>query len=443
MRAGPAWEFFVGPRSAATDTSWGTAFDVNGDGFADAAIAAPGALGSMGRVLVFLGSSAGLDSTPSVSIPGPPGSNGGFGAALANAGDVNGDGYADLLIGDRFLDGSTGRAYIHFGGPGGPSAAAGWSVGGPDGPMGYFGEGLSAAGDLNGDGYADVAIGAPRAASQTGRVHVFYGSSSGPASSPDWSMTGPEVGNSQFGKSISSSGDINGDGYGDLAIGAPNVGNAGIVHIFQGSGSGLGSAPTISLPPVDGPYAQFGERLALAGDVNGDGLADLIVASQVVGNFTGAAYIFWGSASGISMTPALTLRGPDGMNGHFGVSISSGDLDGDGFGDAVIGATSISSMGHVFVYRGGTSGTAATPSFTITGRDAAGSAFGSSVSSGGDSTGDSFTDLVVGAPGVSMGLGRAYAFSGSAAGPSTTPASTLTGTDASGAFGGSVVCGTP
>ena len=126
----PVWEFFVGPRSAPVNTSWGTTLDVNEDGFADVIIGAPdvgtgtpGIPPGTGHAYLFLGSKAGLVTSPATTLVGLDGTNGEFGAVAASAGDVNGDGYADVIVGAPNAGGYSGHAYLYLGGAKGLSSS--------------------------------------------------------------------------------------------------------------------------------------------------------------------------------------------------------------------------------------------------------------------------------------------------------------------------------
>ncbi len=238
--------------------------DLNADGFADVAIGAPYATGG-GRVDVFLGGPSGLPAAPSVALPSPE-AGAYFGAAIAAAGDVNGDGYADMVVGASEAAGG-GRAWVYFGGaagvtspsrvtllPGADSRQAGFAVAG--------------VGDVDGDGYADVAVGAPSAASQHGRVYVYRGASEAPLtaaplalsqSPPD--LPGPGA-NVRFGWALGMAGDVDGDGFADLAVGVPSPSNPPQqrVEVFRGSATGL-TAPAawVVASPSRG---DFGNALA-------------------------------------------------------------------------------------------------------------------------------------------------------------------------------------
>ena len=224
---GPTWEFTVGARTAAVNTSWGTTLDVNGDGYADLVVGAPCAPYSgpangcgAGRAYVYLGSARGLSGTPAMSLPGPDGTNGRFGYSVASAGDVNGEGYADLVVGADWAPNSggpgAGRAYVYLGSATGLSGTPAKTLTGPDGANGQFGYSVASACDVNGDGYADLVVGAlyaPFSGSLgAGRAYVYLGSATGLSGTPATTLTGPDGAHGFFGSSVASAGDVNRDG---------------------------------------------------------------------------------------------------------------------------------------------------------------------------------------------------------------------------------------
>src|SRR6185369_7986153 len=131
----------------------------------------------------------------------------------------------------------------------------------------------------------------------------------------------------------------------DLAVGAWNLSTGtGRAYVYVGSASGLTTSPATTLIGPDGVNGWFGKSVASAGDVNGDGYADLVIGAQRVSSFTGRAYVYLGSATGLAASPATTLTGPDGTSGYFGFSVAgAGDVNGDGYGDLAVGARGASS----------------------------------------------------------------------------------------------------
>ena len=146
------WEFTVGARSAPLNSSWGTAADFNGDGCADVVVGAPSVANRTGRVCVFAGSVTGTVTIPAMTLTGPDGSGGHFGAAMASAGDVNGDGFADLVVGAYGAAQSAGRAYVYLGSEVGLGSAPVAVLSGMAGSVAHFGTSVASAGDVDGDG---------------------------------------------------------------------------------------------------------------------------------------------------------------------------------------------------------------------------------------------------------------------------------------------------
>ena len=434
----PTWEFTVGVLSAPVDTSWGTKLDVNGDGYADVIVSAPYAENAVGQAFVYLGSASGLASSPQLTLTGPDGQNG-FGIWAASAGDVNGDGYGDVVVSNAGT-----AAYLYLGGAAGLSASP-LKLTPPPGTARGFGIHVASAGDVNGDGYADVLVGDNVA----GLVFLYLGSATGPASLPDVTLTAPggqSQGVGEFGHSVESAGDVNGDGYADVAVGT------GRVYLFLGSPTGLASSPAVTLAEPGVPSGSYG-RLSCAGDVNGDGYADLVVSSDAAGTgFAGRAYIYLGGPAGYSSAPDATLESPDGPGGTFGRLVSgAGDVNGDGYADVIIGADAESPglagvdggvggpAGWAHIYLGSAAGLTSSPAVTLTGPDGPSTWFGRSVAGPGDVNGDGYADVLVGADAERTGAaGWAHLYLGSATGPATSPASTLTGPAAGSRFGYSV-----
>jgi hypothetical protein len=416
---GPIWEFTVGARSAPVDTSWGTIPDFNGDGRPDLAKGATLSHPN-GTVLVYHGPpAAGFDTSPattSLAAPDGPGSQ--FGTSVASAGDVNGDGFADLIVGATGTFNVTGRtntgcAYLYLGGVSGLPTSPAVRLTGPDGLNGNFGFAVTSAGDVNGDGYADVAVSAIRANFSAGRVYIYLGSATGLAPDPSATLNGPSNG-TFFGHALAGAGDVNGDGYGDLLVGSSNFNDLGRAYLYAGSAGGLATTPATTLTAPVHP-SQFGSVLASAGDVNGDGYADVVVAAPAENSNTGGAYVYRGGATGLAATPSASLLAIDGPGGFFGQAVAgAGDVNGDGFGDVAVGVPEVTpdgiQRGRVHVFFGSVTGPDASPSASLSDVNARG--FGGTLGSGRDVDGDGFADLLIGEPGQWV-----YVFRGGASGP--------------------------
>jgi uncharacterized repeat protein (TIGR01451 family) len=404
--------------------------DVNGDGYADVVVGAYGVNNNSGRIYLFHGGANGLSGStanPAFSANGET-ANSFFGFAVAGAGDVNGDGYADVAVGADGFSGDTGKVYIFHGGPGGLSGSAatpGFAIVGETTTT-FFGRSLTGAGDVNGDGFADLAVGAFGFDGYTGKVYIFHGGPAGlngTASSPAFNVTG-EAQNGFFGFAVTRAGDVNGDGYADVAVGADGVNNyAGKLYLFHGGPGGLtGSAASPAFSANgEGAGHYFANALAGAGDVNGDGYADLAVGAYAVENNTGRLYLFHGGSGGLSGSAAsaqFRTSGP-AINSYFAASVAgAGDVNGDGYADVAVGANGTETFtGRLYLFHGGPaglSGSTTNPAFSTDGVIAAGS-FGRALAGAGDVNGDGFADLAVGASGVISNSGKLYLLHGGAA----------------------------
>ena len=378
-----------------------TAGDVNGDGYSDVVVGANGygndQIGE-GRAFVYLGSPAGMALSPAWMDEGNQ-RDAYFGESVATAGDVNGDGYSDVIVGAYGYDNGKGRAGIYLGTPGGLTAPF---LLGEDITGGYFGVSVSTAGDVNGDGYSDVIVGAYLAR----RAYVYLGSFLGPSTIPDWFALGTRQ---FFGYSVATAGDVNGDGYSDVIIGAPGQSHDGQASVYLGSASGLAGSPAWTVHS-DQVGSEFGWSVATAGDVNGDGYSDVVVGAdtyEIDGTDRGRIYVYHGSAAGLATSPSWTDEGVH-FNDGLGWSVATaGDVNGDGYSDIIAGAFGAS------VYLGSATGLPASASWTT---DIPGSFFGYSVATAGDINGDGYSDVIIGAPEHSSYSGRAFLYTGSPAG---------------------------
>jgi hypothetical protein len=396
------WAVYSSQDAGRFGVSVATAGDVNGDGFSDVIAGAPGYTNgqtSEGRAAVYQGS--GDTVAFSFSFGGSGQDDAFFAGSVTSAGDLNGDGYSDFVVGARQYDGTEGAAFIYYGERDvlpveGPRLETNQSEA-------WFGHSVAGAGDVNGDGYTEVIVGA-YGATAGGRAYLYAGSPGGVATAPSW-QAGPTSGQSGalFGVSVAGAGDVNGDGYADVVVGASGEGSGGRAYVYHGSSSGLLATPSWQADSGQGA-ASFAGCVAGAGDVNGDGYSDVIVGASLFDNGEaneGRAYLYLGSATGLGASPAW-IDESDEAGAWFGFSVAgAGDVNGDGFSDVVVG-TPLSGgcdEGAVFVYHGSAIGLAASPALMWrTGTLQCGSQFGFSVSSAGDVNGDGLSDIVAGAP---------------------------------------------
>ena len=438
-------------------------------------------------------SSLSLDniSTTGIRLPGVAAGNA-SGFSVSGVGDFNGDGYADIIIGAPISGASghlAGSSYVVYGAPSGLGPVLPLStLAGPNGfsisgqnTFDRVGFAVSGAGDVNGDGFSDLIIGAPYAnhsaadpydrSQFTGGAYVVFGHAADNVANMNVSTLGGSNGfqivgaaaGDTAGYSVSGAGDVNGDGFGDVIVGAPlantTYGQTGAAYVVFGHAGAFGTAGdaagVVNLAhltqtqgfEITGAAAGdwTGAKVAAAGDMNGDGIGDLIIGNATPTGYSASvtAYVVFGTASGFGTTDPLsgistvdvsTLGATNGFtvigagtgprttgNGsqHYSVHAAA-DVNGDGFGDIVIGApyayTSNGQTGAAYVVFGhaGAFGTvdpvtqlsdgvvnlatlSPTQGFEIIGA-ATGDRAGYSVSAAGDVNGDGYGDLIIGAP---------------------------------------------
>ncbi|UCG68296.1 MAG: FG-GAP repeat protein [Thermoplasmata archaeon] len=372
--------------------------DVNNDGFDDIIVGARsnGAGGSnAGRAYVYSGLSGEILHT----FTGEPG--GKMGQSVSWIGDINKVGYDDVIVGAHGTNGWRGRAYVY-------SGQTGETLYTFDGE--FLGDNLgiyvSGAGDVDKDGYVDVIVGASdndAGGSSAGRAYVY----SGKTGNILYTFTG-EAAEDKFGFSVSDAGDLNNDGFDDVIVGAhlndAGGNNAGRAYVFSGFNGSL-------LYNFTGESSDdyFGSRVSSAGDVNNDGFDDIIVGAHGVNSWSGKAYIY----SGYNGELIHNFTGEENVDWlGFGIS-GCEDLDSDGFDDVIIGAHFYSmidaNVGRVYVH----SGLDGSLQYLFDG-EAYNDRFGCSVSGVSDVNNDGFNDFIIGAYFNDAGgedAGRAYVFS--------------------------------
>lgn len=405
--ASATWQFHVPRRAAPVTSAWGTTPDFNGDGFTDVAMGAPDAptASTTGSVYIYPGGPSSVAAAPSATLRGV----GRFGFVAESAGDLNGDGYADLAIGAPLDVAAAGSVTVVYGSSRGIDALAPRTTVVGSVAAEEFGAELSAAGDLNGDGYGDLAVGAPLGASRSGRVSVLYGGPTGLTGGVFVIESSAPVG-SGFGTSVSGACDADRDGVADLIIGAP-FGSGGIGAAYFVRGGRVPSTPVLIAAPATSEWFAFSVRRA--GDVDFDGHCDWVVGSPNDRTNAGSIHVYSSRTSWTGATPTRSIRETATQRG-FGYRVSDArDVNGDGIDDIVAGQPETAAESYALVYLGSQSTTlAATP--WILGPE--GGRFGRSVGGHGDFDGDGLSDIVVGAPEFGAFGGRFTVFGGGASG---------------------------
>lgn len=431
--------------------------DVNGDSYADILIGAlhaePGGNIRAGDTYLILGrqnawtgsgyselSGTRACSTSGAIFKGAAASDI-SGASVSNAGDVNGDGFDDILIGAAGANSEAGDTYLYYGRPGCDALVA--LAFEPDAVFkgiaagDYSGASVSGAGDVNGDGYDDILVGAYRANSSTGETYLIYGNAdlSGELSlsSADVTFAGIDA-DDYSGWSISTAGDVNKDGYDDILIGAYGADpggalTAGETYLIYGSANLTGA---ISLNSADVTFAgivasdESGYAISGAGDVNGDGYDDICIGAFGANSEAGETYLIYGSTT---LTGTMSVSSADAIFtgiaavDRSGAQVSgAGDINGDGYDDILIGAYGAGSgAGATYVIHGSAhlDGTVSLDNADATIAGIASDDYSSwSIAGAGDVNRDGYDDILIGAPWADPGgksiAGETYLIYGSA-----------------------------
>ncbi len=469
--------------------------DVNGDGYDDILIGAPYADPNgvdSGQSYIVFGGTEMLDPVELSALNGTNGfaingisADDGAGVSVGRAGDVDGDGFGDILIGASGADPHgpfSGQSYVVYGGSALPgtvelSALNGTSGFRANGGAAYDVAGVvvSGAGDVDADGFSDILIGAfgadPHGGS-SGQSYVVYGGSALPGTIELSALNGTSgfrvngVSTNDFSAfAVSGAGDANDDGFDDVVIGAPyadpNGGYSGQSYVVYGGAALPGTVELSALNGANGLRVNgiaagdySGVRLSGAGDVNGDAVSDLLIAATGAdphGASSGQSYVVYGGTALPGTVELSALNGATGfrLNGistsdFSGVSVSrAGDVDSDGLDDLVIGALRAdpngSESGQGYVVYGGTdlpgtvelSALNGTTGFRASGVSTSDFA-GRAVSGAGDVNGDDFDDILIGANFADPSgpySGQSYVVYGDGGLPPTaTPTPTLTAT---------------
>ncbi len=421
------------------DTYWGD----------DVLVGAPqdGMIGEGGAAYLYLSTATGLETTHAWAASSDN-QAARFGSSVAGAGDVNNDGRDDAIIGaveykvdlevrpGVWQEVKAGAAFVYKGVAGvGLSDDPIWSYTGKV-QDGWFASAVAGAGNLNGDEFDDIVVGASHYYDsdeqvREGAIYVFFGSTDGPSAEPDWMVDGDQSG-AWLGAAVSAAGDVSGDGIDDLIVGAPKYINPetglkeGAVFLFHGGTSpdSVEDAAWVVYGWQEG--AEFGSSVAGVLDINGDGALDVLVSAPGYhrpsdGALTGAVFAFCGNGTGLDSDPCWSAHG-DQPGGGFGASVAAaGDVNGDLYDDVIVGAPTYEDpdpdtgfIGAAFVYFGSEDGLSPLVVWKVRGEQSR-SDFGFSVDSIADFDGDGANGVIIGAPEyrhLGKSWGKAFAFYG-------------------------------
>ncbi len=431
----PDW--YVDGESSVSVFGWGVkAGDTDGDLIDDVIVGAPlfqtGSGAQSGAAYAYLGSVFGPSTAWDWRVEGTFDVDERLGRSVG-VGDFDGDGYADVVVGMPHAFAQDGSVEVYYGTPSGPELTPSLTLQSQQGGS-WFGRSVAGAGDVNGDGADDLLVGAVRYDSDStdvGAVYLYLGDvKSGLGAFPDWGIIGVDTGG-ELGFKVASAGDVNGDTYDDVIVTAwmGNGDGSGAAYVYHGGPGGLSFTPDWSAAGTQ-PDANFGVSAGTAGDVNGDTFDDVIVGAYLfdgpAGVDAGRAHIYHGSPSGLSLIPDWTGEGEAAGDLYGRWVATAGDTDGDGFDDVVVGALlhdviyagappdTLFDAGRAYAYAGSPSGAELDPLWIADGEQS-GSFFGCSVERG-ELNDDGYDDVIIGAYGYDgpggADAGRTYAIYG-------------------------------
>jgi hypothetical protein len=408
--------------------SYGYAGDVNNDGYDDIVAGAfryDNGSTDEGMAFLYLGSATGPSTTAAWTAESNQASSR-FGFSICGTGDVNGDGYDDVVTGASLYDGGStdeGRLYLYLGNSTGLNTTAAWTYE-VNQSSAYLGENVSAAGDVNNDGFDDLLVGNDDynsgAYTNSGRISVFYGSAAGLPAVASWTFVNNQT-SAQLGISTSAA-DVNGDSYSDIIAGSlmydAGETNEGRVYVFYGSASGLPATPSWTTES-NIVNLSLGQAVSTAGDINNDGYDEIMASSTAkvlpgTSLNVGAVYIYYGSETGLETVATDTIYG-EYDDDDFGFMLAGGgNMNNDDYDDILISSDNFNLSGNarVYLFNGSETGINKESSWGYGIKVTNSYTYPRSIALNGDINADGIDDLLIGDHSYSSSNGRLLLFYG-------------------------------